>query len=177
MTIAEVLAASQDESPRFRKFLAWVLPWEATVSHAGDILPENDHDGAGTTFAGLTQRDDGLDLKTLSSHWLVSKYVSNYWKPSRAEEIPEPVCYVIANFAVNCGVGRASKWIQRALGLPDDGIIGPDTIAHCYKVDTKELARDVLDYGRRYYHSLGEDNPNLKGWLNRTNDLEAKLCG
>jgi len=177
MTIKDVLGAAEDESPRFRAFLAWVLPWEATVSHAGDILPENDHDGAGTTFAGMTERDDGLDLKTLSSHWLVSKYIGNYWKPSRAEEIPEPVCYVVANFAVNTGVSHAAKFLQRALGITDDGIIGPDTIDHCYKVDVQELATDVLDNGRRYYHSLGEANPNLKGWLNRTNDLETKLCG
>ena len=177
MTITNVIAAAQDESPRFRRFLAWVLPWEATVNDAGEILPENDHDGAGITFAGMTQRDDGLDLKTLSSHWLVGKYLGNYWKPSRAEELPEPVCYVVANFAVNTGNEHAAKFLQRALGLPDDGQIGPITLASTFKVDAKELAFDVLDYGRRYYHSLGDSNPNLKGWLNRTADLEAKLCG
>lgn len=176
MTISEVLNASEDESARFQKFFAWVLPWEVTVNKSGQIVPER-VDSHGVTFAGLNEEDDHLDLKTLSSHWVVSKYIGNYWKPARAEELPDPVCYAVANFAVNCGVGRASKFLQRALGLKDDGAIGPDTLTHSFQVDAVELARDVIDYGRRYYHSLGENNPNLKGWLNRTADLEAKFCG
>jgi len=178
VTIADVLLAAQDESPRFQRFLAWVLPWEATVTHAGEIEFENDHDGAGLCFAGLEQRDDGLNPSTLTPHWLISKYASNYWLPW-GEKLPDPTCYVWANFAVNAGVHEATLFLQRSLGVDDDGVMGDITLSHSYKVDPVQLGRDICDQAVSYYRhiAVGPSADNLTGWLNRTADCESKFCG
>ena len=56
-------------------------------------------------------------------------YRRQYWDAVKADQLPEAIRYDVFDAAVNSGVGQAAKWLQRALGVKDDGVIGAQTVA------------------------------------------------
>lgn len=80
--------------------------------------------------------------------------------------------------AVNHGARRSAQFLQRALGLPDDGIIGPITLEA-----TRNRAIDslvMLFNAQRilFYTSLGTFGTFGAGWMNRiAHNLETAAKG
>jgi lysozyme family protein len=74
--------------------------------------------------------------------------------------------------AVNSGPGRAIRWLQRALGVEDDGVIGEKTLDAVARADADAVRAEVV---RRRIIYLGEiitDRParyapNAHGWMTR----------
>jgi lysozyme family protein len=100
--------------------------------HEGNF---SDHkaDTGGKTCYGITEavaREAGYsgDMRELPLDKAKAIYRSSYWNPMRCEQMPEALRYDIFDGAVNSGVGQSIKWLQRALGVPDDGKMGPVTI-------------------------------------------------
>jgi len=185
MTPTDILAASNVSgfSSRFRSWINFILAWECDLDHDGSIRFETLGDGAGITFAGLTSRDDGLtDAPT--ALWVANTYREKYWIPSQAETLPMPVGEVIANYAVNCGLGRASRFLQSALidygaRIELDGITGANTVSAAWKVSTsKELALAVIAKSQAYYNSIALEGRQqwLTGWINRNKSLRDTFC-
>lgn len=50
------------------------------------------------------------------------------------------VRYAVADFGVNSGPARATRYLQRALGVPEDGRLGPLTIERASTADPVALA-------------------------------------
>lgn len=181
----DILAAANvgGFSNRFRRWLSFILAWECDLDHEGQIRFETLGDGAGTTYAGLTSRDDGLpDAPT--PLWVAATYRERYWIPSQAEMLPMPVGEVVANYAVNCGLGRASRFLQSSLidygsRIELDGITGANTVSAAWKVPTsKELSLGVIAKARAYYNSIALEGRQqwLTGWINRNKSLRDTFC-
>ncbi|MFC0282394.1 glycosyl hydrolase 108 family protein [Camelimonas abortus] len=72
-------------------------------------------------------------------------YRQQYWEKIRGDDLPPGVDYVVFDGAVNSGVAQSAKWLQRALGVRVDGIIGNATIAACWDVkDHDALIADTF---------------------------------
>lgn len=54
-----------------------------------------------------------------------------YWDAAKCESLPADVRFHVFDGAVNSGVGQSAKWLQRAVNVMDDGVIGNQTIAAC----------------------------------------------
>jgi hypothetical protein len=185
MTINDILSAANTSgySSRFRRWLAFCLKWECVINSDGHIRGRDEKDGAGVTFAGLTERDDDIPDDP-TPIWVAYTYREKYWVKSHAETMPLNVGEVVANYALNCGHRRASKFLQSALvdlgnSLAVDGKTGPQTIAATWKVKvSKDLAVAVVAKGEAFYRRIGIRNRArfLKGWLNRNADLRATFC-
>lgn len=52
-----------------------------------------------------------------------------YWDAVLGAALPDGIDYAVFDFAVNSGPGRAAKYLQAALGVAQDGRIGPATLA------------------------------------------------
>ena len=69
------------------------------------------------------------------------------------------------------GVDRAKKFIQKAIGVPADGIFGPQTEKLMNKLTVEELHKMRVEF----YNNLVKQNPKnkkfLDGWLNRARDI------
>jgi lysozyme family protein len=191
MTIQDLINAADDEPPRFQKWLAWVLPEEIEPDSQGNIPVENQHDGAGYTVAGMTQRDDGVTVITSpggqlvctnSPAWFVSKYYAKYWNGCRAGDLPMGVGECVANFFLN--TGRGVRFLQLALcdrGIPVtvDNIIGPQTTNSTWKdPNSKALAQAICARAMAYYTSIAPNYPpeDLEDWTRRTSDLQSAFC-
>jgi lysozyme family protein len=186
MTIADILSATNTAgySSRFRRWLAFSLKWEVETDSDGQIRTENvPGDSGGLTFAGLTERDDGM-TPDVTPIWIAYTYREKYWIKSQAEALPLAVGECVANYALNCGPTRAARFLQTALldfgaKVTVDGILGTRSLSAAWKVpSSRELAIAVISKGNAYYRGIatGEREKFLRGWLNRSADLRATFC-
>ena len=90
-------------------------------------------DPGGETNWGVTiavARANGYvgDMKDMDQTVAKAIYAKLYWLPA-FDALPYPVAFQIFDAAVNSGVGQAVRWLQRAVGVADDGKLGPLTLA------------------------------------------------
>lgn len=95
-------------------------------------------DPGGATNKGVTQRVyDGWrrragkptrSVKQITGDDVKAIYEFQYWDKIRADEMPRGVDYVVFDGAVNSGPGQSVKWLQRALGITADGVVGAVTL-------------------------------------------------
>ena len=180
MTIQDIIDYSTDKyTPRFTFWLKFICNVEATVDRHGNILKEDDHDGAGTTFCGLNQKDDHLPDDP-TPKWIADTYHDYYWSESRADLLPQGVGEEIANIAVNEGYGTAFKILQQsinALGIhiAIDGKIGAQTENAAFQEDAHQLCLMIGKYNDEHYKNIADRRPdlrnNLRGWLARDQQM------
>jgi lysozyme family protein len=104
-------------------------------------------------------------------------YKSMYWDKVRGDDLPVGVDYAVFDFAVNAGVARAAKFLQRAVGAVDDGVVGSGTLGRVAKIDPTVLLKNFADQKQRFYNGLATTNPTqqkfLKGWLARVDHVQT----
>jgi len=104
-------------------------------------------------------------------------YKAMYWDKVKGDDLPAGVDYAIFDFAVNAGTGRAAKFLQRAVGAVDDGVIGSGTLGLVAKADPTKLLNNFADQKQRFYNGLATTNPTqqkfLKGWLARVDHVQT----
>lgn len=181
MKISDILHASQViYQTRFSYWLNFILHAECELDSQGNILEENLHDGAGVTFAGLTERDDHYSPETCTPEWVARSYHDGYWRRSESPNLPWGVGEETANIAVNEGLGVAGKILQQTLQnlgarITVDGRIGPATEEAAATFDPQSLLQSLVARNDEHYKEICRINPAdlrfLRGWLNR--DREA----
>ena len=134
----------------------------------------SDHkaDPGGKTQYGITEavaRAHGFtgDMRTLTRDEAKRIYRADYWEPVRADELPPQVRYDVFDGAVNSGVKQSVKWLQRAVGVIDDGIIGPKTLAAVHAVAPDRVAKRYNGHRLRFMKDLKNWPSFSRGWADR----------
>ena len=158
----------------FGKSLAFVLKDEG-----GNDDDPADH--GGRTSRGITQREydawlteqsrPTADVWTATQDEIATIYHDGYWAPW-CDSFPTGIDYLYFDMAVNAGPHRATVLLQRALGVVDDGRIGPVTRQAIANADANKLIADYSNAKRNFYISLHQPR-FLKGWLNRCDNVSA----
>ncbi len=145
------------------------------LKHEGGF---SDHpsDPGGKTRFGITEavaREVGYrgDMRELPLDLAKRIYKDRYWDAVRADELPEAVRYAVFDAAVNSGPRQAILWLQRAVGVKDDGIIGPKTLAAVRAADPERLLRRILAQRLRFMAGLPNWPAFGRGWARRIADL------
>jgi lysozyme family protein len=173
---------------RFEACLNFVLSPNVEGGYGDD---PDDHGGA--TNCGVTQEtyddyraDCGLPprpVRDITALEIRDIYFNRYWLPVGGDILPPGLDLVVFDTAVNMGVGRATKYLQRALGVEADGVIGRITL-NALKADEKaglipEVIDDIIFYRRDKYQRIVEKDSTqkkfLKGWINRLTLLQKEL--
>jgi lysozyme family protein len=140
-------------------------------------------DLGGQTYAGIARNPNpqwaGWELidkgETPPKEMVRSFYKANFWDKVCGDELPAGIDYLVYDFAVNAGVGRAVKTLQSAVGTNPDGVIGPATIA-AVKSST-DLVEKFSNVKEAFYKGIVERKPTqqkfLKGWLNRVAHVQT----
>lgn len=174
---------------------------EEIIKHEGGLVDDK-RDRGGMTYKGIARKFwaswegwkivdhalamNGNSIKKANAElkkdsWLhaqvVRFYKKHYWDRVRGDDLGNELGFQVTDCAVNCGIKRAAKMLQKALGVTADGAIGPQTLNALDLVP--DMLTFILDYNelrRDYYRSLKQFNIYGRGWLNRVdrNDEIAK---
>lgn len=109
--------------PGFEDAVALVL------RHEGGYANDPSDPGGETNFGISKRAYPNLDIRTLTVADATAIYRRDYWDAIQGDSLPYPLAVVTFDAAVNSGVGQAAKWLQEALGVVDDGVVGPKTVA------------------------------------------------
>lgn len=107
------------------------------------------------------------DIKKLKPVHAALVYRNSYWNSVRGDDLPFGVDYVVFDFAVNSGVSRASKFLQRAAKVKADGVIGPVTLDAVYSLDSAKLIAVICNARRTWLRGLSTWPTFGKGWERR----------
>ena len=149
--------------------------FDILLRHEGGF---SDHaaDPGGKTRFGITEavaREAGYrgDMRELPVDLAKRIYKDRYWDAVRAEELPEAIRYTVFDAAVNSGPRQAIRWLQRAVGVRDDGVIGPITLSAVRATDPQALLRRMLSARLRLMTDLPTWPTFGRGWARRIADL------
>lgn len=111
---------------------------ELVLKHEGGFVNHPKDPGGATNF-GVTQKVYDAYRKTrarpkqsvrfITEDETKAIYKFQYWDRVQGDFLPRGLDYAVFDFAVNSGVGRASKYLQACVGAKQDGVIGALTIA------------------------------------------------
>ena len=95
-------------------------------------------------------------------------YQKAYWSACRCDDLPASIRYDVFDAAVNSGPAQAIKWLQRAVNVADDGIIGRITLAACN--DTPHINSRFNGQRLMFMTALPSWGVFGKGWARRIAD-------
>ena len=155
---------------------------KALLKHEGGYV-NHPADPGGMTNLGVTKRVweewvghavDEQTMRNLTPDLVAPLYKKRYWDAVRADDLPSGVDFVVFDCAVNSGVGRASKFLQQAAGVTDDGKIGPGTLQAVMAKDPKELVDAFCDKRQAFLEALPTFATFGKGWSRRVAEVREQ---
>lgn len=173
---------------RFDIALRFVMRWEGGKVDA--FL-----DRGGRTAYGVTQETYDAFRKAhghpTQDVWEIGKqevkdiYWERYWLPAKCGLVAEPIDLIIFDAAVQHGTAQAAKFLQRAVFVDADGVIGAQTLKAMQEDvasgGMRQLVIDILAERRSFYYDLIERHPEQekfrKGWMNRLDALRVECLG
>ena len=104
-------------------------------------------------------------------------YSTLYWEPMKLDQFPNITRYPFFNCAVNIGVPRTIKMIQKLSGALVDGVLGGQTIKAVKDFrDHEELVDLFYQQWQEYYDRIIANNPSQKvfekGWAARIKEVK-----
>lgn len=101
-------------------------------------------------------------------------YRAQYWDAIKGDKLPVGVSYVVFDGAVNSGPKQSIKWLQRALGIAADGVIGEVTMAALANdADNDKLIAAIADRRLAFLKALKTFPRFGKGWVRRVDGVLA----
>ena len=117
------------------------------------------------------------DMRSLTPELVAPLYKHNYWDAVRGDDLPGGVDLCVFDCAVNAGVGRAAKFLQRVVGTAQDGQIGPGTLAAVAKMQPETIIAEFCHQREAFYRSLDTFATFGKGWMRRLDEVESESRG
>lgn len=146
---------------------------QMVLRHEGGYVNDSKDPGGETKFGISKRAYPSVDIAALTEDTAKAIYKRDYWDKVKGDQLPDSVATVLFDMAVNMGVDRAIKLLQRALRVKEDGALGPVTIqaAKASGVAAKLTTERVLAYTK-----IANFDTYGRGWVNRsiTTALEAK---
>lgn len=159
----------------FQRALALVLKHEGGFSN-------HKADPGGATNKGITLetfrryvKPGGTvaDLKAITDAQVAQVYKAHYWNAVKGDELPSGVDYAVFDFAVNSGPNRAIKYLQRILLVPQDGIIGPQTLPALARAKPEHVIEVLCAERLKFLKGLSTWPTFGKGWGRRVADVKT----
>jgi lysozyme family protein len=153
---------------------------KAILKHEGGFV-NHPKDPGGMTNLGVTKKvwEEWVgkpvgekEMRALTPELVGKMYKKQYWDAVKADDLPDGLDYLMFDFAVNAGPGRAIKIMQKVIGATPDGAIGPKTMQALKNSNQSELVAKFSAEKEAFYRSLPTFGSFGKGWLRRV--AEAK---
>lgn len=140
---------------------------DRVLSHEGGYV-NDPNDPGGETKWGISKRSyPHLNIKDLTRQDAIAIYQRDFWQRVQGDKLPVPFVFQALDAAVNHGIGNAVRWIQRAAGVADDGVIGPVTLAAVARQEPADLVLNFNAERLEFYAKLQTFDHFGRGWTRR----------
>ena len=143
-------------------------------------------DPGGRTNLGVTQRAwesyvgnpvNEEFMRALTPYIVKPFYKAMYWDKIKGDQLPNGVDYAVYDFAVNSGVGRATKMLQQIAGVLVDGSLGPKSMGAIRECDPEQVVDALCDMRLDFLKRLPTFETFGKGWSRRVAEVKDKASG
>lgn len=114
------------------------------------------------------------DLRHITQEQLAHIYRTGYWNKCLCDQLPVGVDYAVFDVAVNSGPGRAAKFLQSAVGVAQDGAIGPMTLSKVAEQAPQSLINSLCDARLAFLRSLKTFATFGTGWTRRVTTVRQQ---
>lgn len=149
--------------------------------HEGSGYTNHPSDPGGPTKWGITLRDlrewrnrytNDTDVMEMEEEEARAIYRARYAKPIRFDELPRGIDYVVLDYAVNAGIGRAMADLSKVLRVPSSQVMTNEMVTAARLLRVGDVIQRLDD--RRMAFQMGlpsRFNVFKKGWKNRINSV------
>ena len=162
------------------------LCFDRVVGHEGGLsLDSNDRGNwtsgkvgvgslNGTKYGISAMAYPSYDIRNLTLQDAKDIYRRDYWNKCRCDDLPKAIDYLVFDAAVNHGNSRSAKFLQTAVGVSADGLIGEKTVAKVSAQNSLENTASQFCVTRGlYYTEIGTFQRYKLGWFRRLFDTHA----
>jgi len=121
----------------------------------------------GTKYGIAANTYPDIDIQNLSIDAAKAIYYRDWWVKIGADQYDGAIAFQLWDFAVNAGMETAKRALQRAVGVADDGLIGPRTVLAIKSMSVTDVLMRFNAQRLRFYTSLSTWQTYGKGWTNR----------
>lgn len=141
----------------------------------------NANDKGGETKFGVAKKSHpNINIKALTLNGAMQIFYNEYWLAGDCDKLKAPLSIAHFDACVNHYINRAAKFLQEAVGVDIDGILGRHSIAAINEGDPIELTQKQIKIRERFFRTLAKNNPSqeefLDGWLARVESIEETLA-
>ena len=145
--------------------------FERLIAHEGGYVNHPDDPGGETNW-GITKRvamahGYSGDMRKLTREQAKEIYRTAYWQRSGAPGYDPAVGFQVFDIAVNHGIGNAVRMLQRAVGVADDGIVGPRTLSAINSTSVTDLLMLLNAERLEFFAKLTTFDTFGRGWTRR----------
>jgi lysozyme family protein len=147
--------------------VAFELAFDRLMAHEGGYA-NDPSDPGGETKYGISKRSyPQEDIPNMTPERAKAIFRRDFWERVHADALPTSVAFQLSDFAYHSGPETAVRYLQRALGVADDGHWGPVSQAAAARTSEGDmimrLNAERLDFmtRRSNWPSAG------KGWARR----------
>lgn len=142
--------------------------FELLIGHEGGYV-NNPKDPGGETKYGISKRtyprEDIPNMTLDRARWLARR---DFWGPAGCDVVPAGMKFDLFDAAYNSSPRRAVQFLQRACGIPDDGVLGKQTVMAVQSMDPERLQARFNGWRLDFMN----DNPTTwaefgRGWAQR----------
>ncbi len=139
---------------------------EIILTEEGGLVNHPRDPGKLTKF-GISQRSyPDLDIAHLTREQAMEIYRRDYWDPIKGDDLPAGLDLLLLDTAINMGATTAVLLLQEALGVTQDGNVGPATLARARQTMPDAMREFCALRGWRYEINRNEEVFG-KGWFRR----------
>lgn len=157
----------------------WPKIHQYVLAYEGGYVNHPKDPGGATNF-GVTQRvytayrkrlgHPFRSVKNITEAEVKAIYHEQYWLKVRGPDLPSGLDLTVYDFGVNSGPARSIKFLQRALGVTDDGVISDVTLAAVEALSTDDVIRVIREINHArlaWLKRLKHWGTFGKGWTRR----------
>ena len=114
------------------------------------------------------------ELGALTKEEATEIYRSNYWNTLNCESLPPGVDLSVFDIAVDAGLDKSGRILQKAVASEQDGSVGPATLNAVKAVAPTDIIRRMSQLRLEYYRNDKNWVTAGSEWTRRTNEVEEE---
>lgn len=132
------------------------------------VIGQGENKGTKFGISAMSYPDE--DIRNLTLDRAKEIYYEDFWLRVSGDELHNAIAYQLFDSAINHGIGNAVRMLQRAVGVADDGRVGPITLRAVRAQSTDDVLKRFNAQRIRFFTRISTFDRFGRGWMRRVAD-------